>query len=42
MLAADEASYITGAEFTIDGGLLAGSATAPGCVLQHSIVEIRI
>ena len=30
MLASDEARYITGAEFTIDGGLLAGSAAAPG------------
>jgi len=30
MLASDEATYVTGAEFTIDGGLLAGSAAAPG------------
>lgn len=30
MLASDEAAYVTGAEFTIDGGLLAGSAAAPG------------
>lgn len=30
MLAADEAGYITGAEFNIDGGLLAGSAASPG------------
>ena len=30
MLASDEASYITGSEFTIDGGLLAGSAASPG------------
>lgn len=30
MLAADEAAYITGAEFNIDGGLLAGSAASPG------------
>lgn len=30
MLASDEATYITGAEFNIDGGLLAGSAAAPG------------
>jgi NAD(P)-dependent dehydrogenase (short-subunit alcohol dehydrogenase family) len=29
LLASDEATYITGAEFTIDGGLLAGSAAAP-------------
>lgn len=28
-LASDEASYITGAEFNIDGGLLAGSAASP-------------
>lgn len=30
MLASDEASYVTGAEFNIDGGLLAGSAASPG------------
>lgn len=30
LLASDEATYITGAEFTIDGGLLAGSAVPPG------------
>ena len=30
MLASDEASYITGTEITIDGGLLAGSAASPG------------
>lgn len=30
MLASDEATYITGAEITIDGGLLAGSAASPG------------
>lgn len=30
MLASDEATYITGTEFTIDGGLLAGSAASPG------------
>ena len=30
LLASDEAAYITGAEFTIDGGLLAGSAASPG------------
>ncbi len=29
MLASDEASYITGTEITIDGGLLAGSAASP-------------
>jgi NAD(P)-dependent dehydrogenase (short-subunit alcohol dehydrogenase family) len=29
-LASDEASYITGSEFHIDGGLLAGSAASPG------------
>jgi NAD(P)-dependent dehydrogenase (short-subunit alcohol dehydrogenase family) len=29
MLASDEATYITGAEFVIDGGLLAGAAAAP-------------
>lgn len=30
MLASDEATYITGSEFSIDGGLLAGSAATPG------------
>jgi NAD(P)-dependent dehydrogenase (short-subunit alcohol dehydrogenase family) len=30
MLASDEAGYVTGAEFNIDGGLLAGSAATPG------------
>lgn len=29
MLASDEAAYITGAEFHVDGGILAGSAAAP-------------
>ncbi len=29
LLASDEATYITGAEFNIDGGLLAGSAASP-------------
>lgn len=29
LLASDESAYITGAEFHIDGGLLAGSAAAP-------------
>lgn len=30
LLASDEASYVTGTEMTIDGGILAGSAAAPG------------
>lgn len=30
MLASDEATYVTGTEVNIDGGLLAGSAAAPG------------
>jgi 3(or 17)beta-hydroxysteroid dehydrogenase len=30
MLASDEATYVTGTEITIDGGLLAGSAASPG------------
>ena len=30
LLASDEARYITGTEVTIDGGILAGSAAAPG------------
>ncbi|OAN65617.1 SDR family oxidoreductase [Sphingomonas sp. TDK1] len=30
MLASDEAAYITGTEVQVDGGLLAGSAAAPG------------
>lgn len=29
-LATDESAYTTGAEFTIDGGILAGSASSPG------------
>ena len=29
-LASDEAPYITGSEFDIDGGVLAGSAASPG------------
>jgi 3(or 17)beta-hydroxysteroid dehydrogenase len=29
LLASDEASYITGSEINIDGGLLAGSAASP-------------
>jgi hypothetical protein len=28
-LASDESKYVTGAEFTIDGGILAGSEAAP-------------
>ena len=30
LLASDEAGYVTGSEFNIDGGLLAGSAGSPG------------
>ncbi len=30
MLASDEATYMTGSEITIDGGILAGSAATPG------------
>jgi len=30
LLASDEASYITGSEITLDGGILAGSAASPG------------
>ncbi len=29
LLAGDESAYVTGAEFHVDGGLLAGSAAAP-------------
>jgi NAD(P)-dependent dehydrogenase (short-subunit alcohol dehydrogenase family) len=32
MLAGDDATYITGSEFNIDGGLLAGSAVTPTVV----------
>jgi NAD(P)-dependent dehydrogenase (short-subunit alcohol dehydrogenase family) len=32
LLASDEAAYMTGTELTLDGGLLAGSAAAPGRV----------
>ncbi|MCX7667102.1 MAG: SDR family oxidoreductase [Gemmataceae bacterium] len=31
LLASDEATYITGSELSIDGGLLAGSAATPQC-----------
>jgi NAD(P)-dependent dehydrogenase (short-subunit alcohol dehydrogenase family) len=30
LLASDEAAYMTGTEINIDGGILAGSAAAPG------------
>ena len=30
LLASDEATYVTGAELNIDGGLLAGSCSPPG------------
>jgi len=29
-LASDESAYVTGSEFNIDGGILAGSAASPG------------
>lgn len=35
LLASDEATYITGAEFHVDGGILAGSAAVPA---QHGTV----
>jgi NAD(P)-dependent dehydrogenase (short-subunit alcohol dehydrogenase family) len=36
MLASDEATYITGTEFNIDGGLLAGAAVAPARATESS------
>ena len=36
MLAADEARYMTAAELTIDGGILAGSAAAPAATRRGS------
>lgn len=38
LLASDEATYITGSEFNIDGGLLAGSAATPALV-NDSVVQ---
>jgi NAD(P)-dependent dehydrogenase (short-subunit alcohol dehydrogenase family) len=35
LLASDEARYITGAEFHVDGGILAGSAAAPTPATKH-------
>lgn len=37
LLACDDASYITGSEFNIDGGLLAGSAATPAVVRDGEI-----
>nr|WP_256591087.1 SDR family oxidoreductase [Pseudomonas sp. ERMR1:02] len=34
LLASDDASYMTGSEFNIDGGLLAGTAATPTVVDQ--------
>lgn len=34
LLASDEATYMTGAELTIDGGILTGTAVAPGVELS--------
>ncbi len=39
LLASDDATYITGSEFNIDGGLLAGSAATP-VVLETSAVSL--
>jgi 3(or 17)beta-hydroxysteroid dehydrogenase len=36
LLASDEATYITGSEFNIDGGLLAGSVATPKRAEDHS------
>lgn len=38
LLASDEAPYITGSEFTIDGGILAGAAAAPSANDEDSSI----
>lgn len=35
-LASDESAYTTGAEFTIDGGILAGTAVPPSAAEEHA------
>lgn len=37
-LASDESSYMTGSEFTIDGGILAGSAALPRTISKEALL----
>jgi NAD(P)-dependent dehydrogenase (short-subunit alcohol dehydrogenase family) len=39
LLASDEATYMTGSELNIDGGLLAGTAATPSVVDDSDAVQ---